>query len=115
MRYSDTNSKLLHEAPVKLLTKLHVSVVIWNSMQCHVVHLCFGRYEMVCIIFVSLQPPTLTPEAERLRHAFSTLSLSLPIPTPPTAHHDNALEFSSKSDHSKSKNAGLDAIVLQTR
>ena len=84
-------------------------------MQCHVVHLCFGRYEMVCIIFVSLQPPTLTPEAERLRHAFSTLSLSLPIPTPPTAHHDNALEFSCKSDHSKSKTAGLDAIVLQTR
>lgn len=30
-----------------------------------------------------LQPPTLTPMAERLRHTFSTLSLSLPIPEPP--------------------------------
>ena len=64
--------------------------------------------------FFSLQPPTLTPEAERLRRAFSTLSLSLPIPTPPTAHYDDALEFSSKSDHSQSKHAGLDAIILQT-
>ena len=44
------------------------------------------------------QPPTLTPTSERLRHALSTLSLSLPIPEPHT-----------------SSETQLDEVILQSR
>lgn len=68
----------------------------------------------ICCTSVNLlQPPTLTPGSEQLRHALSTLSLSLPIPNPPTTHNlEDGSHFKTKS-HSNTI-AGLDSVLIQT-
>ena len=40
------------------------------------------------------QPPTLTPISQQLRHTFSTLSLSLPVPEPPAINGEVQLNSS---------------------
>ena len=61
-----------------------------------------------CTSLTPPQPSSLTPGSQQLRHALSTVSLSLPIPNPPSQDVTTIHQSHSHSEH------GLDSIILQS-